>query len=153
MAENKLHGDIGESEIVGGVSCPNCGRKLMSLPGNYPLFDVQCTGCVFRAQVKTNHCKPKDVIFGAGWDIMSKVLKSGFMPPPLIVNFKWTEDLIEKQEILFFPFVPKSHLRPYQLSDTAVSKGSRRFNYADLRSLPHFRFLGGKWEAAKSKAG
>jgi len=57
------------------VPCPNCAKKLMSLPKNFPLYDIQCTGCSFRAQVKTNNSKPKNEIFGAGWDIMSKVLK------------------------------------------------------------------------------
>jgi len=46
------------------------------LPKNYPLYDVQCTGCLFRAQVKTNNSKPRLAIFGAGWDIISKVMKS-----------------------------------------------------------------------------
>lgn len=107
MSINKQHGDEGELDVVNIVPCPNCGKKLMTLPQNYPLYDVQCTGCSFRAQVKTNHCKPKAVIFGAGWDIISKVLKSGFITPPLIANFKWDEG----QEIRFYPFVPKGNLK------------------------------------------
>lgn len=77
----KVSGDLGEQEVVDLVPCPNCSKKLMKLPSNYPLYDVQCTGCSFRAQVKTNQNKPKNIIFGAGWQVMSKVLKSGFMVP------------------------------------------------------------------------
>jgi len=88
---NKKWGDKGEQEVVDLVQCPNCGKDLMLLPPNYPLYDVQCTGCSFRAQVKTNRTKPKPIIFGAGWQIMEKVLKSGFMVPPLIANFRWQE--------------------------------------------------------------
>ena len=91
MSKNKESGDRGEIEVVNLIPCPNCKKKLMILPKNYPLFDVQCVGCNFRAQVKTNQSKPKKEIFGAGWDIMEKVLKSGFIIPSLITNFKWYE--------------------------------------------------------------
>lgn len=66
-------------------------KEFNETPPNYPLYDVQCTGCSFRAQVKTNQSKPKAVVFGAGWQIMNKVLKSGYMTPPLFLNFKWSE--------------------------------------------------------------
>ena len=71
------------------VKCPNCNKKLMLLPPNYPLMDVQCTACYFRAQVKTINSKPKDNGLGAGWEIMNKVLKSGQMVPPTFFNFKY----------------------------------------------------------------
>ena len=52
MIGNRLKGDIGEKEVVDLVPCPNCKKSLMQLPSNYPLYDVQCEGCSFRAQVK-----------------------------------------------------------------------------------------------------
>jgi DNA-directed RNA polymerase subunit RPC12/RpoP len=138
MAGNKKAGDQGELEVVKLVPCPNCGKKLMILPQNYPLYDVQCVGCSFRAQVKTNSSKPKAVIFGAGWDIMEKVLKSGFITPPIFTNFKWKEKGTERQEIRFYPFVPKKNLRKYQLSPTARRANYKMFNYIGLDNLPHF---------------
>jgi 4-hydroxy-3-methylbut-2-en-1-yl diphosphate synthase IspG/GcpE len=33
---------MGEREVVELVSCPNCGKKLVELPPNYPLY----TECV-----------------------------------------------------------------------------------------------------------
>jgi hypothetical protein len=138
MAGNKLAGDTGELEVVEKVPCPNCGKRLMQLPPNYPLYDLQCTGCSFRAQVKTNNCKPKDIIFGAGWEIMDKVMKSGFLIPPLIANFKWTEKGIPKQRILFYPFIPKKTLLRRQLSPEARRANYKMFNYGGLASLPYF---------------
>lgn len=138
MSKNKENGDAGELEVVKLVPCPNCGKKLMTLPKNYPLYDVQCVGCSFRAQVKTNSCKPKPVIFGAGWDIMEKVLKSGFITPPLITNFKWTEKGEEKQEIRFYPFVPKKNLKVHKLSSTARRANYKMFNYIGIDKLPYF---------------
>jgi hypothetical protein len=110
----------------------------MTLPKNYPLFDVQCTGCSFRAQVKTNNSKPKDVIFGAGWEIMDKVLKSGYTVPPLLVNFKWVEKGIERQKIIMYPFVPRTNLEKRQLGSSARRANYKMFNYRGLLSLPHF---------------
>lgn len=138
MSKNKENGDAGELEVVKLVPCLNCGKKLMTLPKNYPLYDVQCVGCSFRAQVKTNSCKPKPVIFGAGWDIMEKVLKSGFITPPLITNFKWTEKGEEKQEIRFYPFVPKKNLKVHKLSSTARRANYKMFNYIGIDKLPYF---------------
>ena len=141
MSGNKISGDVGELEVVDLVPCPNCKKPLMLLPKSYPLYDVQCTGCSFRAQVKTNNSKPKDSILGAGWDIMDKVLKSGIVTPPLIANFKWSEDGIPRQVIRFYPFVPKNHLKKYKLSESAVRANYMMFRYVGLESLPHFVLL------------
>jgi hypothetical protein len=136
--KNKETGDIGELEVVKLVPCPNCKKPLIQLPPNYPLYDLQCTGCNFRAQVKTNNSKPKNTVFGAGWEIMDKVLKSGFIIPPLIANFKWRESGKTKQKILLYPFVPKSHLKKRQLSPTARRANYKMFNYVNLDKLPNF---------------
>lgn len=138
MVGNKKAGDIGEQEVVALVPCPNCSKSLMLLPANYPLYDVQCTGCSFRAQVKTNQSKPKREIFGAGWEIIDKVLKSGYMVPPLLANFKWKEKGVVHQEIIFYPFVPKRNLKKRQLSPMARRANYKMFNYVDLDELPHF---------------
>ncbi len=140
MSKNKQNGETGEDEIVNLISCPNCGKKLMKLPKNYPLYDLQCTSCSFRVQVKTNHSKPKPIIFGAGWDIMNKVLKSGFMVPPLIANFKWTDKKTKEQHqiVLFYPFIPKKNLKHRKLPPTAKRANYKMFNYVGLDKLPHF---------------
>ncbi|MFL2521645.1 MAG: DpnI domain-containing protein [Halobacteriales archaeon] len=142
MSNNAITGKIGEQEVCDLVPCPNCKRPLMMLPKNYPLYDLQCTGCSFRAQVKTNNTKPKAQIRGAGWNIMEKVLKSGFLVPPLIANFKWNEKGDEKQKIIFYPFIPKSNLRKYQLSPTHRQPNYKMFNYVGLDKLPNFEVYG-----------
>jgi hypothetical protein len=111
LAKNKIAGDTGEAEVIKLVQCPNCGKALQKLPLNYPLYDVQCTGCAFRAQVKTNLSKPKPTVFGAGWEIIDKVLKAGFLSPPLFLNFKWIDKGVRHQNIRFYPFVPRKNLR------------------------------------------
>src|SRR3990167_7927443 len=141
MFNNKSHGDQGEKEIVNLVPCPNCGKALMLLPSGYPLYDIQCTGCSFRAQVKTNNHAPTNIIFGAGWQIMDKVLKAGFITPPTIVNFKWKKKGKRHQEIRFYPFVPRKNLRKYQLSKKARRADYWMFNYVgmnDRSKVPFF---------------
>jgi len=134
MSINKENGDKGEVEVCELIPCPNCNKKMMILPANYPLYDVQCTGCSFRAQIKTNHCKPKNEIFGAGWDIMDKVLKSGYITPPLITYYVWNGG----QEIRFYPFIPKLNLKKRKLSETAKRTNYVMFNYTGLEELPYF---------------
>jgi len=138
MARTQAIGAQGELEVVRLVSCPNCAKPLMQLPKNYPLYDLQCTGCSFRAQVKTVQSKPKDEILGAGWDILHKVLKSGFLTPPLIVNFKWPKSTGRNQEIRFYPFIPNAHVVNYRLSNKAKRANYRMFRYVGLNTLPHF---------------
>ena len=138
MSINKQSGNEGEADVTKNISCPNCGKKLMLLPPNYPLYDTQCVGCSFRAQIKTNQSKPKGIVFGAGWDIMEKVLKSGFMVPSLFLNFIWEERGIKHQEVRFYPFVPKKNLRKYTLSPKARRANYRMFNYIGMEKLPYF---------------
>ncbi|MBI4175240.1 hypothetical protein HY523_01330 [Candidatus Berkelbacteria bacterium] len=135
---NKLAGTEGEQDVVAKIPCPNCGKALMLLPSNYPLYDVQCCGCAFRAQVKSVKTKPTSVLLGAGWEIIDKVLKSGFMIPPLIVNFSWIQNGKSQQEIRFFPFVPKRHLQKRQLPPTAKRANYKMFNYINLHLIPYF---------------
>lgn len=138
MSKNKESGDAGELDVIEKVPCLNCGKKLMILPPNYPLYDVQCVGCNFRVQIKTNSCKPKSVISGAGWDIMEKVLKSGFLVPPLITNFKWSDKTGDHQEIRFYPFISKKNLKMHKLSPTARRANYKMFNYIGIDEIPHF---------------
>lgn len=138
MTNNRISGDFGENEVVELIPCPNCKKKLMTLPKNYPLYDLQCTGCNFRAQVKTNNSRPRKEILGAGWEIMDKVTKSGFIIPPLITNYKWMEKGIKHQEIRFYSFIPKVNLKKRILSPTARRANYKMFNYVGLDKLPHF---------------
>ena len=138
MATNREAGDKGEKEIIKLIPCPNCGKKLMTLPPGFPLYDIQCMRCLFRAQVKTNNSKPKPVIFGAGWDIISKVMKSGYMVPPLLTNFKWNDKEKNHQEIRFYPFIPKINLKMHQLSPKARRANYKMFNYIGIDEIPYF---------------
>lgn len=134
MTVSQIVGISGEKEVIEKVRCPNCNRKLMLLPTSYPLVDVQCTGCYFRAQIKTRLTTPKDTIFGAGWDIMEKTLKAGYPVPPLIVNFKAKSS----QQIRFYPFIPRGNIKKRTLSSAARRANYKMFNYIGLSKLPYF---------------
>jgi DNA-directed RNA polymerase subunit RPC12/RpoP len=138
MMNNRQSGDQGELEVIELVPCTNCGKELTSLPPNYPLYDIQCTGCSFRAQVKTNKSKPKREVFGATWDVMDKVLKAGFITPPLFLNFKWQERGVKKQIIKFYPFIPKKSLKKYFTKIQNPPRQLWMFNYIGLDKLPNF---------------
>lgn len=137
IVNNKILGDRGEIEVIELVNCPNCEKKMMLLPNGFPLYDIQCTACNFRAQIKTNHTKPHNIIRGAGWNVMEKVLKSGFLVPPLIVNFKWKDKKEEKQEIRFYPFIKKKNLIKYTADIKSRNRKHAMFNY-NLKGLVYF---------------
>ena len=139
---NKESGDTGEKEVCELVPCPNCDSTLTLLPPSFPLADIQCSRCQFRAQVKTISGKPSDSILGAGYDIYEKVFKAGYLLPPLFANFKWTDKLGSHQEIRFYPFIGKKNVKAYTLSDKAVRAGYRMFRYVGLQSAPHVVMYG-----------
>lgn len=60
------------------------------------------------------------------------------MTPPLFLNFKWSEKREKKQEIRFYPFVPKKNLSNYKLSETARRANYEMFTYTKMDELPHF---------------
>ncbi len=130
-------GEIGEKEVCELVSCPNCGKKLIQLPKGYPLFDVQCSGCVFRAQVKTpgENFQQGIKIRGSGWDILDKALKVGMIIPPVIINLK--------KEIRFYPYISKSAITKRLATIKQKNKEPRKymmFNY-DLKDLKYYVLL------------
>lgn len=141
MATHKESGDSGELEVVELVKCPNCHSKLMLLPASFPLYDIQCTRCLFRAQIKTSNSKPTGTIRGAGWDIYEKVLKAGHLAPPLIVNYHWSDAAGIHHEIRFYPFIAKENVQKYTLSPTARRANYRMFNYVGLSNLPYVRLF------------
>lgn len=143
-------GRLGEQELVAHVPCPNCGRKLMPLPKNYPMCDVQCTACNFRAQVKTNSVDPKNKkeIFGATWEIMNKVMKAGYLVPALFVLFNWNENGEKRSELRFYPFVPKGHLKPRRTHIKKTNRNLVMFNYRDIHLIPYYVYNKGEWEKA-----
>lgn len=132
---NQMVGDIGEKDVVAKIKCPNCANNLMLLPPNYPLCDIQCSGCLFRAQVKTNRCKPQTKIRGAGWDILDKTLRSGYLMPPLITNYVWKEGNEEKQEIRLYPFITKTSLIVRTANIKSHHRKHKMFDY-NLKHLP-----------------
>lgn len=134
MGKNHITGSEGEKEVIEKVKCPNCGQSLMSLPTSYPLFDVQCTACLFRAQIKTSTSRPGGKIMGATADVMNYYMKAGQIIPPLIVNYKWDEG----QEIRFYPFIPRENLKFRQLSSTAIRANLKMFDYINLNKLAFF---------------
>lgn len=143
MQNNKRTGDLGEREVCELIKCPNCGNKLVLLPSGFPMYDVQCSRCMFRAQIKTVNSAPKNSIFGAGWDIYDKVLKAGYLAPPLIINFKWANKGGQCQEIRFFPFIAKRNIQKYILSPEARRANYKMFKYVKLDQAKFFMLFSG----------
>ncbi len=131
-------GELGEIEVVKLVPCPNCSKQLMKLPKGFPMYDVQCSGCLFRAQVKTTTSSPRNSIRGAGWDIYEKVMKAGYLSPALFINFRWFTKEGLNREIRFYPFIAKGNIKMYQLPPEAKRANYKMFRYVKLNTIPYF---------------
>ena len=125
-------GTAGERWVKRNVRCPSCHSKLILLPPGFPLVDVLCTSCLFRAQVKTNGCKPRDQIFGAGWEILDRSLKAGQLIPPLLVNYEWLDKGKKHHEVHFFPFLTRDNIQRHQRS----RRDYKQFNWVGLNEAP-----------------
>ena len=135
MIRGHLHrrGMAGEAEVARKVRCPECdGRLALLKKKNTPLFDLECTGCKFKAQVKTVWERPRNWVTGAGWRPMEEWLNDPkHKVPPLIVNFKWDSG----QQILFYPDIPAGHLKRRVLPENHRNAGHEMFNYMHLNHL------------------
>lgn len=125
-------GQTGERDVVRLVRCPNCDSKLMRLPPQFPIYDIQCTRCLFRAQVKSVAGKPRDELFGGGYAIRERYKRTGGLPAPLIANFHWKERGVMRREVYFFPFLTDANIRRRRRSAESAHPGYREFNYFGL---------------------
>lgn len=75
--------------ISTSVPCPSCAGPLMELPRSYPIFDVQCSKCLFQAQVKRVAAGPRHRIRGASWGPIDVLVRTGLLLPPIFICFGW----------------------------------------------------------------
>jgi hypothetical protein len=148
-----VSGSEAEKFIVDHVHCPSCESNLVLLPAGYPLYDVACTRCLLRAQVKRVLTKPRDRIRGASWDVMSHHIRTGHLVPPMFACFGWPGTASEPSTIWFFPFIPASNVTKRVLSERHQTPGRRMTEYVAMRTVPHFIVFGeGREESPPAKA-
>jgi hypothetical protein len=137
-------GDEAERYVVERVPCPSCGCGLRQLPPGYPLFDVQCSRCLFRAQVKRVQEKPRSRLRGGSWNVVSTYLRTGQLLPPMFVCFEWPRSRAEPGSVYFFPLVPAKNVGKRVLSERHKTDAGRAMaEYRDMLSLPYKIVVGG----------
>lgn len=131
-------GDEAESFVAERVPCPSCGSPLRQLPPGYPLFDLQCSACLFRAQVKRVQEKPRSRLRGGSWNVVNTYLRTGQLLPPMFVCFGWPRSRSEPESVYFFPLVPARNVAKRVLSERHKTDAGRAMaEYRDMLSLPH----------------
>jgi hypothetical protein len=131
-------GEAAEQFVVENVRCPSCGSTLRQLPPGYPLFDLQCSRCLFRAQVKRVQEKPRSRLRGGSWSVVSTYLRTGQLLPPMFVCFDWPRKQAEPGSVYLFPLVPAKNVIKRVLSDKHKTDAGRAMaEYRDMLSLPH----------------
>lgn len=143
VASQSVSGAEAERFVVDRIPCPSCSSALRALPAGYPLYDVECTRCLLRAQVKRILARPRDRIRGATWDVMSHHFKTGHLIPPMFACFGWPAGRPEPHVVWFFPLIPTRNLKMRVLSERHQTQAGRRMaEYVDMRSLPRFVVFG-----------
>lgn len=138
MAASSTAGGVeAEQFVVARVPCPSCGSALRGLPPGYPLYDVECTRCLLRAQVKRVLAPPRDRIRGASWDVISHHVRTGHLIPPLFACFGWPKGGSAPSVVWFFPFIPLRNIEKRTLSERHQTPGRRMTEYVRMRALPH----------------
>lgn len=131
-------GEEAERFVVEHVRCPSCGSPLRQLPSGYPLFDLQCSACLFRAQVKRVQEKPRSRLRGGSWSVVSTYLRTGQLLPPMFVCFDWPRAQAEPGAVYFFPLVPAKNVVKRVLSPQHKTDAGRAMaEYRDMLSLPY----------------
>ena len=102
------------------------------------MFDLQCTACLFRAQVKRVQEKPRSRLRGGSWNVVSLYLRTGQLLPPMFVCFGWPRLQPAPAAIYFFPLVPAKNVVKRVLSERHKTDAGRSMaEYRDMLSLPH----------------
>lgn len=131
-------GDEAERFVAKRIACPSCGGRLRVLPPGYPLFDVQCGSCLFRAQTKRVKEKPRSRLRGGSWSVVNLYLRTGQLLPPMLVCFDWPETSGRPGSVYFFPFVPAKNVKRRVLSSRHKSDAGRAMaEYLGMLALPH----------------
>ena len=131
-------GEQAEAFVVASISCPSCGKELQMLPRGYPLFDVQCSRCLFRAQVKRVQEKPRSRLRGGSWNVVNLYLRTGHLLPPMFVCFAWPRTSPVPGVVYFFPFVPRTSVVKRVLSERHLTDAGRAMvEYQGMLDLPY----------------
>lgn len=136
---NTESGERAVQFVLAEVSCPYCTKALMDLPRATPVYDVACSRCEFRAQVKSVETRKRSRIRGASARPLAGLRLAGKLSPPLIVVWQWDGEQRSADEVSLFPLVPWSHVRERVLpANHATMAGRLMVDYHDLVRLPHF---------------
>jgi hypothetical protein len=131
-------GDEAERFVAASVHCPSCAGRLRQLPAGYPLFDVQCASCLFRAQTKRVKERPRSRLRGGSWSVVNLYLRTGQLLPPMFVCFDWPDTRRKPGFVYFFPFVPATNVKRRVLSQRHKTDAGRAMaEYVDMLALPH----------------
>jgi hypothetical protein len=123
--------------VVAHALCPYCGKTLACLPTATPVYDVACTRCEFRAQVKSVETPPRPRIRGASARPLAGLRLAGKLSPPIIVVWGWNGVERTAQSITLFPLVPWANIRERVLPLKHKTEAGRLMvDYHNLASLP-----------------
>lgn len=136
---NTESGERAVEFVLTQIKCPYCEKALIDLPRATPVYDVACSRCEFRAQVKSVETPRRKRIRGASARPLAGLRWAGKSSPPLIVVWGWDGKNRSAEQVTLYPLVPWRHVRERALPDKhATMAGRLMVDYHDLDLLPYF---------------
>ena len=141
-------GEEGELWVRQHVRCPNCAKGWFErYPSGYPLYDVYCLRCQFRAQVRKHYLPAsRSRHVGASWEKIGASLTVGEPLPPIIYCHGWPSGAADPEEVFLYPFVPYSVVKARAIK-TGPQTGRNMTDYVGLRDVPRMLL----WRAGQPK--
>jgi DNA-directed RNA polymerase subunit RPC12/RpoP len=139
VISNTASGERAVEFVLAQVKCAYCEKALVDLPRATPVYDVACSRCEFRAQVKSVETHMRRRIRGASARPLAGLRLAGKSSPPLIVVWGWDGEARSAERVTLYPLVPWRHIRERALSQNHETMAGRLMvDYHDLHLLPFF---------------
>ncbi len=121
------------------VPCPNCNGKLVPRPLPDEIRNICCEICNFSCRFETAYNNPNQFILSLPTDELERTMSEKITLPPLIIHFKWKEDSIQYDRVLFYPFIAYRFLKEEGLDPITFepeSKKARNTVFTNMFQLP-----------------
>lgn len=109
--------------ILNFVPCPNCSSRLEARSVKRKWNNVFCTMCAFACRFATanqDYSISRMCIFPK--DLKAMLAKRTLLPP-LIIHYKWTDNDIEWEKVIFFPFIASRFFEEQQQYPVPILPG------------------------------
>ena len=126
--------------ILNFLPCPSCNCKLQPNPELHWWNNVSCTWCDFACRFVVVPHTPADTVLSIRKKELEDILVLQKMLPPLMLHYKWESSGLQKERIVFWPYIPyrfmkERHLHPVSLNPEGMTDDEVFSNIFEIHNL------------------